>query len=245
MNGYIKKLSSAFALLLLGLLIGCNVTSNASDDDSTFATKTALTALQATVTTLQAQVTADEAKIASIQAALPKSILSGGIVPNASVMGRYILAASASTTTQPVGTISAGGFTTTTADLLSSKSYVFRLPLGDSGSVGIGGVYPIYFTDTACSSTPYVTGGNTVSQFAVHQGVVISPSGGTALDYVYLPAGEAQTTITAGSRLGGPAPTTCILMSPASVVNGAYQLLPNDPNVTGVQNSLISNAGIQ
>lgn len=116
------------------------------------------------------------------------------------------------------GTQLIGTYNTIAYTILSSKNYVFNV----SSDGSIWG--PLYYTSADCSGQPYVD-----------QPQVVLKKVGTT-NYFYSPKSASYVNTAMNSILVMTGACNAI----AGILPGGYQMLANDPAITGVQSSAIS-----
>lgn len=234
-----QTLFSLVVILVAGVIAACIDDSNAQS--SAGVTRAEYDALVATVATLQAKVTALEANQPG-----DKVFAGAGSVAKATTAEG-----------QPIGTmlgyVPGDGpvFQSSLFSMKSSTGYLYAVPNGSSadGQVLIGGygasgaIRPIYFESADCSGPGYVPGDG-VSGYGAVQGTVFRighPFGDKANTAQYYAVVAGTEPRNGGLAYGSLLETVgqCTVESGA-LTAASYQVAPNDPAVTGVDNAPIA-----
>jgi hypothetical protein len=241
-----KKTSNFLAAMLTGFLLGaCVACGGSTATAASGVTEAQVQAdIAAAVGPLNAQIASLQGQVASVQSEIPHTLLvsTGGSVTT-EVSGRRTLslAPAGSTASTAVGTYMGAGnvIGSSTQMIQSGEGYLAVAPTYPTTNVMLAGVYPIFYDGSDCTGNAYVLPGPNLSLGWLVNGIVVSPSNGTEQDYLYVPAGTGTTDVpfTMASFLN--APGDCETPGAPQPMSAA-QLLPNDPNVTGFQNSPIA-----
>lgn len=255
-----------FTALLAGFLIGAatigcgSSATSAADDDSTYATMAALTALQASltatqaqVTTLQAQVTTLQTQITALPVARPAVFIKGPAVAAKTSRTRAVAGCVSSGTlgtltgrpssSNPISDddeagISSTGyyFTITSAPTANDCGYLQTIPYGVT----------VYFSDALCHDVEGVSG---MSNGAIAQGFVFhmdldgtDPAFTDAGHYWSLVAGKSPVSMNYQSLTAesDKVHVTCLPTFGTTNNSGttmAYPVQNNDTSVTGIPNA--------